>query len=242
LKLSEIGGSLADIHLTYADPSTHTEPPKVAEVNPLDLRGEELIDYYEIRKATLIDIPQIAAIYNYYVVNEPLFPGEDKELSEQSFVTQFYSLDARHAILVLVLTKPLGHYPVGFVAGYIINHPFSSKSTTAHVVESGIFIHHEFKSKGMGVPLAVTGGEFCYQNGFDILINRILEVNKASIGITEKLGYFKVGQFQGIQQIKGKRYDVLCYQKDLKKDRERDYHNVKIILSAIHQNVVTIDK
>jgi len=246
VRLSEIGGSLADIHLTYTDPSAHTEPepeaPKAAEVNPLDLKGEELIDYYEIRKATLIDIPQMAAIYNFYVTNEPLFLGEDKILSEQAFVTQFYSLDARHAILVLALTKPLGHYPVGFIGGYVINPPFSSKSTTAHVVESGMYIHHEFKSKGLGVPLAVTSGEFCYQNGFEIIINRVLDGNKASIGISEKMGYYKIGQLKGIQEIKGKRYDVLCFQKDIKKDREKDYKIVKLILSAIHQNVVTVEK
>jgi len=242
MKLFESGGSLADLNLAYSDPSTLTEPPKVAEVNPLELRGEELIDYYEIRKATLIDIPQITAIYNYYVVNNIGLTGEDKELSEEAFVTKFYSLGTRHPILVVSLTQPLGHYPVGFIGGYAMSPPYSNKSTTAHVVMGAMYIHHEFKSKGIGFPLAVIAEECCYQNGFEIALNTVADDNKASIGIIQKMGFNKVAEYKGIQNDRGKRFDVFWFQKDIRKDREKDYPTKKLIISAIHQTVVTVEK
>jgi len=242
LKLLETGGSIVDLDLAYTDPSALTEPPKVAEVNPLELKGEELIDYYEIRKATLIDIPQITVIYNYYVVNNLGVTGEEKELSEEAFVTKFYSLGARHSILVVSLTQPLGHYPVGFIGGYAMSSPYSNKSTTAHVAMASIYIHHEFKSKGIGFPLAVIFEECCYQNGIEIGLNTVADDNKASIGIIQKMGFNKVAEYKGIQNDRGKRFDVFWFQKDIKKEREKDYATKKLIISAIHQTVVTVEK
>jgi len=250
IKLAEIGGSLADIHklanympIEISPPKeTPKETPKEPEINLQALKGEDLIEYFEIRKAILIDIPQITAIYNYYVLNYPQLPGQEEEKSEQKFVTDFYGHDAKYPILVEVLTKPLAHYPVGFVLGYLSLYPFSGDTAAKHMAMASMYMHNEFKSKGIGLILTVLVGELCYKNGIQFLVDKVLSDNKSSISLAEKVGFCKVGVLKEAQIIKGKKYDLIMYQKDLVQDREKDYPSIKLILSSVHQNVVTIDK
>jgi len=241
-KLRNMGGSLAEIHnIAYAEsdespispsPSPTTDIPKA---NPT---GDELLEYFEIRKAILSDMTQIGQIFNYYCKNEPEITGDEDGKSENYFIELFKEQDERHPILVQVLTKPLYKYPIGTIIGFVFIQKFSNRTGTNNVAEFAMYLHHDFKSKGLGMGLVIVSSKFCVDRGFEKMINKVDCGNVASTKLQEKLGFTKIAVIQGVATIKGKKCDIALYQKDILKDKEKDIILINQILPAIHQSVV----
>jgi len=235
-KLRNNGGSLADIHsitnYINADiqPETNTKP-----ANPT---GDELIEYVEVRKSVLPDVPQMCSILNYYNKNFPEITGDEIEMTEQQFTKLFYEQDERHLIIVTALTKALSTHPVGTILGYCNLKKYGDKTALIDVAEFSMFFHPDFKSKGIGMALSMVAAKLLFVKGFTKAIHRIAASNTASIKLTEKLGFVKVATMPGLWSIRGKSEDVVIYQKDLVKDRETDGQRVDAIIAAIHQKVV----
>jgi len=238
-KLRNMGGSLAEIHnIAYAESDESPLPSPTTDIPKADPTGDELLEYFEIRKAIIADMTQIGQIFNYYCKNQPEITGDEDGKSENYFIEQFKEHDERHPILVQVLTKPLYKYPIGTIIGYVLIQKFSNRTGTNNVVEFSIYVHHDFKSKGLGMGLVVVSSKFCIEHGFEKMINKVDSGNVASVKLHEKLGFTKIGVISGIVTIKGKKYDLTLYQKDILKDKEKEVIMINQMLSAIHQSVV----
>jgi len=236
-KLRNMGGSLAGIHAFsgYSDMST-TAPetsPKFEEPT-----GDALLEYFEVRKAVLGNVPQMCAIYNYYCKNYPELTGNEDGKTEQQFTNMFYEQDERHNIIVEVLIKSLSNYPVGTILGYCNLKKYSDNTAVANVCEFSMYFNKDFKSKGMGMALSLVAAKLLYKNGFEKAIHRISGTNIPSIKITEKLGFVKVATMPQLWTVRGKKEDILIFQKDLLKDKEIDEPRVNAMIAAIHQTVV----
>jgi len=239
-KLRNMGGSLAEIHnIAYAESDESSiSPSPTTDIPKADPTGDELLEYFEIRRAIIADMTQICQIFNYYCKNQPEITGDEDGKPENYFIEQFKEQDERHPILVQVLTKALYKYPIGTIIGYVLIQKFSNRTGTNNVVEFSIYVHHDFKSKGLGMGLVVVSSKFCLEHGFEKMINRIDSGNVASTKLHEKLGFTKIAVIPGVATIKGKKYDLALYQKDILKDKEKDVIMINQILPAIHQSVV----
>jgi len=249
-KLRDMGGSLAEIHnIAYANeaeiqfPTPTPSPTPTPTPTPTpkhEPTGDELLDYFEIRKAIIPDIPQITEIFNYYCKNNPEITAEEHEKPESYFVELFQQQDEKHPILVQVLTKPLFDHHVGTVISYIFIGRFSTRSAYDNVGEFSMYLHPQFKSKGLGTALVVVSTKFCYDHGINKIVNRVSSTNIASIKAQEKMGFTKVATLPEIFTISGKENDTYFFQKDLLKDKEKDIAIISQILQVIHQNVVKV--
>jgi len=241
-KLRNMGGSLAEIlNIAYAesdDAPTSTSPSPTTAIPKADPTGDELLEYFEIRKAILSDMSQICQIFNYYCKNQPEITGDENGKSEDYFIGLFKEQDERHPILVQVLTKPLYKYPIGTIIGSIFIQKFSTRTGTENVVEYSMYLHNDFKSKGLGMALVVVCSKFCVDRGFEKIISKVDSSNVASTKLHEKLGFIKIAVLPEIATIKGKKYDLILFQKDILKDKEKDIIMINQIITSIHQSVV----
>jgi len=236
-KLRDMGGSLAELNkIAYAnDAEITTTPTADAKQEPT---GDELLEYFEIRKALIEDIPQIRSIFNYYCKNDPEITAEEHEQPESYFIDIFQQQDEKHIILVQALTKPLYNHPIGTVISYMFSHKFRSRSGWDNVTEFTLYLHPEFKSKGLSTALVVVCTKFCYDNGIEKIVNQVRASNIASIKLQEKMGMTRIAVLPEMVVINGKKIDTYIYQKDLLKNKEQDLAIMNRILPAIHQNVL----
>jgi len=235
-KLREMGGSLAQLHnIAYAEDEISLAPTPNQEP-----KGDEVLEYFEIRKAIYDDIPQIRDIFNFYCRTNPEITGEDTEKPDVYFVQLFQSQDEKHPILVQVLTKPLYGHPVGSIISYLFIHKYNPRSGFQGIAEISIYLHPEFKSKGLATPLIIVSTKFCIENGIEKIVTTVRATNIASIKINEKMGMTKIAVLPEFCLINGKKLDNYIYQKDILKDKN-DLEIINRMLTVIHQKVVKVD-
>jgi len=246
-KLRNLGGSLADIHNltsyiapfeTVTNPSTPSAPVPVTIPKLEELNGDALIEYFEVRRSVLSDVAQMCAIFNYYCKNYPEITADEIGKTEQQFTELFYEQDERHSILVQALIKEISGYPVGTILGYIVLKKFVAISGYNNVAEFSQYLHKDFRSKGIGMAASLVMSKLLYKYGFEKVINRVSGSNIASIKLNQKLGFVKVATIPEICTIKGKKEDLVIFQKDLMKDREVDEPRINALLGSIHQTVI----
>jgi len=240
-KLREMGGSLAQLHnIAYADETeiTTTTAETTTETMPIrEPTGDEILEYFEIRKAIFEDIPKIRDIFNFYCKTNPEITGEEHEKPDSHFVELFQLQDEKHPILVQALTKPLFGFPVGCIISYCFIHKFISRSGFDSIAEVSLYLHPEFKSKGLGTALVLVSTKFCIDNGIEKLVTQVNATNIASIKMQEKIGMTKIGVYPEMCVINGKKVDTYIYQKDILKDI-KDLEAINRVIPLIHQNVV----
>jgi len=226
IKLSEMGGNLA-------------VTPNVSNGNDADNSQHDLLEYFEIRRAIIEDVPQMRDIFNYYSKHYPEITREEHEKPESYFLESFHQQDERHPILVQVLTKPFYNHPVGTIISYIhIKAIRKDRSGYDSTAASSMYVHPEFKSKRLGSVLVILSAKFCLDNGIERVFNDVSASNTPSIKILEKMGFVKTAVLPGICTIKGKKIDMYVYFKDLLKDREQDAPIINKTMLVVRQNVV----
>ncbi|WP_100810285.1 GNAT family N-acetyltransferase [Microbacterium sp. BR1] len=143
---------------------------------------------YEIRPATVADIPDIREIYNYYVTNS-VVTFDEKRWTLRRWRDKFDHL-AKLELPFLVAVSPSGQ-----ILGYALAQPWAGKSAFRYTVENSIYLGHAAAGKGLGRALLEALIEACEEKGIREIVAVISDRGAdASIALHEKLGFTEVGR------------------------------------------------
>lgn len=161
------------------------------------------------RPALLSDLPQLAELYNHYILNTPITfniqPFTAEGLKEWF---QEHSDGKRHRLVVAVENG-------NRVIGYAGTGRFRPKQAYETTVEATIYCSSEYTQRGVGTLLY--GALFDLIAGEDI--NRIVAgvtlPNPASVALHKRFGFRHVGTFTENGRKFGKYWDVAWFERPL---------------------------
>ncbi len=160
----------------------------------------------EIRPARREDVPAINDLYNLFVADTAVtFDIEPSSLEQRlTWFEQFSETGARRLMVVENSDA---------VAGYAGTLQFRTKPAYRTSVEMTIYVHPEFKGRGVGSKL--------YEGLFDALEGE--EVHRAYAGITlpnepsvilhERAGFRHIGTYSQVGFKLGRYWDVAWYER-----------------------------
>ena len=159
-----------------------------------------------IRAATEADAASIAEIYNEAVLNSTAtFDTEPKSVEERQ--QWLRSHDERHPVLVVESE--------GTVVGWASLTSWSERCAYEGTAEVSVYIHKNFRGKGIGNQIMKQLVEAAKKAGFHCLLARIADGNPQSIHIHEKFGFRTVGVMHQVGFKFGRFRDVTLMEKIL---------------------------
>ena len=165
----------------------------------------------EIRHAERPDLPQITALFNYYIEHtnarfeEQAFSVE----SRKEWFNQF-SNETKYQIFVA--------YENDIVIGFACSQPYRDSTAFSETVETSIYIDSDYKGRGVGKALY----RHLFANIGKYEIHRALSgialPNEASIALHEHFGFKKVGTFDEYAKKHGQYISSAWYEKTWKRE------------------------
>ncbi len=163
-----------------------------------------------IRPATEDDQHAIMEIYNDAVItSNATFDTDPRTLSKQ--MEWFRQHKSRHPVIVAEKNN--------LIIGWASLSPWSDRCAYETTVEVSIYIHHDFRGKGLGsklLKIITLEGE---KAGNHTIISRITQGNEVSIHIHEKLGYRHIGVMEEVGYKFGRFQNVHLMQYIFRKHR-----------------------
>ncbi|MDR3248449.1 MAG: GNAT family N-acetyltransferase [Treponema sp.] len=145
------------------------------------------------------DAEAIAGIYNYYIANT---------------VITFEEAPVDAGLMNDRITSVTTQYPwyvweeKGEIIGYAYAHRWHERAAYRYAAEDSIYIKPGYERRGIGQQLLGRVIEDLRRQGIHVLMAVIAVPNEGSVGLHEKLGFKKAGQFNEIGYKLGKRRDV----------------------------------
>jgi L-amino acid N-acyltransferase YncA len=159
-----------------------------------------------IRKAELSDIPSILYIYNQGI--EDRIATLELQAKDETYMTAWFEQrKARFAVLVAVLDDT--------IAGWASLNPYSTRCAYDGVADISIYIHRDYRGKGVGQSLLRDLEGAAVKNGFHKLVLFTFPFNTLGQGLYKKSGYREVGVFRNQGILDGKFVDVMAMEKIL---------------------------
>jgi phosphinothricin acetyltransferase len=156
-----------------------------------------------IRKAEDSDQEAIMGIYNEAVENTTAtFDTELRSFEKQ--LSWFKAHKKNHPVLVAEKEKQ--------VVGWASLSPWSDRCAYDATVEISVYVHHAYRSSGIGSQLMKAVIEEGRLQKNHTVISRITEGNEASIKLHEKLGFQHIGTMKEVGFKFGKFLDVQLMQ------------------------------
>lgn len=161
-----------------------------------------------VRSSREEDIPAIAAIYRYHVLNgtgsfETAPPDEDEMKRRRSVITG-------RGLPYLVAEFQ------GAVAGYAYADLYRTRAAYRHTFEDSIYLHPDQVGKGIGRHLLSELLRQCERGGCRQMIGMIGDsANHSSIRLHESLGFTRVGTLSAVGFKFGRWLDVVFMQRAL---------------------------
>ena len=156
-----------------------------------------------IRQAKISDAPQIASIYNYYVINT---------------IITFEMTPVIASVMIDIISKVTKSYPwlvyeeKGRILGNAYATEWKPRGAFKHTVESTIYLGIDQSGKGIGSKLYSELISQLKLLNIHIIIGGIGQPNEASLALHEKLGFQKVAHFKEIGFKFDKWVDVAYWQ------------------------------
>lgn len=154
---------------------------------------------FEIRSARPGDAAAIAEIYAPIVrdtrLSAEFVPPDAGEMQQRLEANK-----ATHPWLVAESN--------GAVVGYAYAYPFRSRTAYQWATEVSVYIHAEYRRKGVAKLLYADLLHRLREQGFRHAIAVIALPNPASVGFHEQFGFLPVGVFPGICHKLGRWYDI----------------------------------
>lgn len=143
-----------------------------------------------LRPATAADAPAIAAIYNHYVVHT-IVTFEEEAVSDAEMAQRIAEVGGLN--LPWFVWDENGH-----VLGYAYASRWKSRCAYRYSVESSIYIDKDAVGRGLGRKLYDALIAALRERKIHSVIGGIALPNEASVGISEKLGFQKIGHFKEV--------------------------------------------
>lgn len=161
-----------------------------------------------IRHVEQSDLPELLAIYNYYVVNTPVtFDLEPRTLAQRQEWLDGFSRTGKYQCFVALR----GDRPIGWCCSARLK----EKAAYDTSIETSIYVTPGESGKGLGRRLYQT--LFAALAGEDIhrVFGGITLPNEASVGLHRAMGFKHIGTYNEIGRKFGKFWDVALYLKPL---------------------------
>ena len=161
-----------------------------------------------IRHVEQSDLPELLAIYNYYVVNTPVtFDLEPRTLAQRQEWLDGFSRTGKYQCFVALR----GARPIGWCCSSRLK----EKAAYDTSIETSIYVTPGESGKGLGRRLYQT--LFAALAGEDIhrVFGGITLPNEASVGLHRAMGFKHIGTYNEIGRKFGKFWDVALYLKPL---------------------------
>jgi L-amino acid N-acyltransferase YncA len=148
-----------------------------------------MTDQFAVRDATVLDLPAIVKVYNYYVETSTATFDEEPQTLEQR-LEWFERHGDRYPVLVAELN--------GVVVGWASISPFSERPAYRLTVESSVYVHFQHIGRGFGTKLMTELIARAKSLGYHCMVARIADGNEDSIRLHEKLGFRRVGTMEEV--------------------------------------------
>ena len=160
-----------------------------------------------IRAATEADLPQMRAIYAPYV-RETAISFEYRVPSETEFAARFERITAHFPWLVAE--------EEGVVVGYAYGDLPFARDAYAWSAESSIYIHRDWRHRGIGAALYAALEPQLAAMGFCTLYAIVTGENRNSLAFHERLGFQKVAVMPRVGYKFGRWQDTIWLMKVLR--------------------------
>ncbi len=158
-----------------------------------------------VRLASLDDAEAIRTIYNREVTGSTVtFDLVPRTLDDQVDWLRAHS-GAHPAVVVETDT--------GLIAGFGSLSPYRSRPAYSTSVENSVYVHHDFRSRGVGRLVLVDLVRLAADHGFHAMMARIVGGHEASIALHEGCGFELVGIEREVGRKFGKWLDVALMQR-----------------------------
>jgi len=143
-----------------------------------------------LRAATIADAAGIAAIYNHYVL-ATIITFEEEAVTEAEMAQRLR--EVQQAGLPWLVWEESGR-----VVGYAYAGKWKARSAYRHTVESSLYLDKDWVGRGIGTELYVALLAELRTRKIHSVIGGIALPNAASVAISEKLGFRKIGHFEQV--------------------------------------------
>ena len=157
----------------------------------------------QIRPVIEQDAEQIAAIYNWYILNT-IISFETEAVSPADMRARIQEKQQKYDWLVAEENDEL--------LGYAYYGAFRARAAYHHTVEATIYLAKQGMGRGLGRQLYSRLIESASDHGFRSLIGVISLPNPASLALHQKLGFVEVGVLKQVGYKFGDYIDVALWQ------------------------------
>ncbi|MDR1177821.1 MAG: GNAT family N-acetyltransferase [Spirochaetaceae bacterium] len=152
-----------------------------------------------IRTVSLEDAGAIVFIYNYYVKNSPA-TFEEIPLSARDMAARIRTVGENYPWIVWEEN--------GEILGYAYMHRYHERAAYRYTAEDSIYIRAGCEGRGIGRALLENLINAARKMEIRVLLSIITVPNEASVGLHEKFGFKKAGQFHEVGYKFGQWLDV----------------------------------
>ncbi|WP_319020743.1 arsinothricin resistance N-acetyltransferase ArsN1 family A [Bacillus sp. B1-b2] len=158
-----------------------------------------------IRKVEERDLLEILEIYNQGIQDGLATFEED--IKDEIYIYNWFSLHkGRHCAFVATNEQ-------GVITGWASINPYNTRAAYYGVGELSIYIHREFRGKGIGQQLLLALEEEAKTQDFYKLVLFTFPINTLGQGLYRKLNFREVGLFKNQGKLRGKFVDVMIMEK-----------------------------
>ncbi|HEY4784497.1 MAG TPA: GNAT family N-acetyltransferase [Bacteroidales bacterium] len=157
--------------------------------------------YRELRED---DLPDIAAIYNYYVLNTSVTFHTHQLLPDEMRDLVFFD-NPKYKTFVIADDRNL--------YGYLIISQHKKREAYDGTAEVSIYLKPECTGKGIGSQVLKYAEETARKSSIHVLIATICGENRQSIKLFEKNGYIKCAHYKEVGKKFNQWLDVVAFQK-----------------------------
>jgi phosphinothricin acetyltransferase len=152
-----------------------------------------------IRPVTIEDAAAICRIYNPYIVNT-VVTFEETPVAVDDMEERIRKITAKYPWFVWE--------EAGEILGYAYLHAWHERRAYCYAAEDSIYLKEGCSGRGMGKALLTKLLEKADGMKLHVIMSVITVPNERSVGLHEKFGFKKTGQFSEIGCKFGRRLDV----------------------------------
>ena len=156
-----------------------------------------------IRNVQIDDAQQLAAIYNYYVLNS-IVTFDNTPLLKEEFIDKIKNIAPRLPFMVFEEN--------GEILGYCYANKWRLKPAYKNTVESTVYVKHDAHGKQIGTKLYTALLIKLKEQKIHVVIGGLSLPNDASIKLHENFGFKKVGHFSEVGLKFNRWVDVAFWQ------------------------------
>lgn len=157
-----------------------------------------------IRRAVADDAAAITDIYNHYIKESvATFDTESKTVEER--LAWMAGREDRHPVLVCEDDE-------GKILAWGALSPYASRPAWSHTAEVAVYVARDRVGSGIGPRLLSALMEHAREHGLHALVSQIVSENEASLRMTERAGFERVGHLREVGFKHGRWLDVVIMQ------------------------------